>query len=512
MNARAASALLLVCVASLAFLPAVSADPGIGDWYQNTDLEAGQSAEYTWTIYNPDDTSYALEVNSSVSGNDSHIKTAVDSKPLILGPKTSANITVNLYTDRATPTQTVTLTVEFTLTDMASDSGSIIDTKEVNINITSLIASTGNNILFWENTLPAPFNTAIWTFIFTILLWVGITAVAIIAVDTLFKRIFSKSGLQVIPKIYTLVKKPLFLTIIVYALINSLTILSVSADTIFQINDTLTILFIILYAWVSYRVYNDVIIDFARKLASKTENELDDALVPFMHTLGTILIPLVAFVVLLNYFNISFTAILASLGIGSLVIGLAAQDTFNSIFAGIQIMIDRPFTIGDRIILSTGEVCDVEKVGIRSTRAYSPVNNEAVVIPNVLLCNNKVTNISRPDGHRAISVEVGVSYGTDPERVEKILLDIAKHHPDVVNNNPAQSPYTRLSSFDDSAISFALWAYVDDFTKEWRVRSELRERINQRFKEEGIEIPFPQTVVTFVNSPVQAKNDKQSEA
>ena len=231
-----------------------------------------------------------------------------------------------------------------------------------------------------------------------------------------------------------------------------------------------------------------------------------------MHTLGTILIPLIAFIVLLNYFNISFTAILASLGIGSLVIGLAAQDTFNSIFAGIQIMIDRPFTIGDRIMLSTGEVCDVEKVGIRSTRAYSPTNNEMVVIPNVLLCSNKVTNLSRPDGHRAISVEVGVSYGTDPEKVDKILIDIARNHPDVLNNNPSQSPYTRLSSFDDSAITFALWAYVDDFKKEWRVRSELRERINQRFKEEGVEIPFPQTVVTLVNSPVQAKNDNQNEA
>ena len=512
MNARAASALLLVCVASLVFLPAVSADPGIGDWQQTTDVEAGQSANYTWTVYNPDDTSYALEVNSSLSGNDSHLRTAVDSKPQILGPKDSADITVTLYTDRATPTQTVTLTVNFILTDMASSSGSIVATKEVEIKIASLIASTENSILFWENTLPAPFNTAIWTFIFTILIWIGTTAVVIVAVDTIFKRIFSKSGLQVIPKIYKLIKKPLFLTIIVYALVNSLTILSVSADTIFQINDTLTILFIILYAWVAYRVYNDVIIDFARKLASKTENELDDALVPFMHTLGTILIPLIAFVVLLNYFNISFTAILASLGIGSLVIGLAAQDTFNSIFAGIQIMVDRPFTIGERIMLSTGEVCDVEKVGIRSTRAYSPTNNEIVVIPNVLLCSNKVTNLSRPDGHRAISVEVGVSYGTDPEKVDKILMDIARHHLDVVNNNPSQSPYTRLSSFDDSAITFALWVYVDDFKKEWRVRSELRERINQRFKEEGVEIPFPQTVVTLVNSPVQAKNDNQNGA
>lgn len=317
--------------------------------------------------------------------------------------------------------------------------------------------------------------------------------------------------MQVISKIYKLVKKPLFLTLIAYALVNSLTILSVSMDTIFKINDILTVLFIIFYAWVSYRVYNDVIIDFARKLASKTENELDDALVPFMHTLGSILIPLVAFVVILNYFNMSFTAILAGLGIGSIVIGLAAQDTFNSIFAGIQIMIDRPFTVGDRIILSTGEVCDVEKIGIRSTRAYSPVNNEMVVIPNVLLCSNKVTNMSRPDGHRAISVEVGVSYGTDPEKVEKILIDIAKHHPDVVNNNPAQAPYTRLSAFDDSAITFALWVYVDNFTKEGRVRSELRESINQKFNEEGIEIPFPQTVVTFANSPVQSKNDKQSD-
>lgn len=331
-----------------------------------------------------------------------------------------ADVSVTLDAERAAPTQTIVLDVNFILTNLDADPYiETVQTKTVTLNVTSLIASTGNNIFFWENTLPAPFNTAIWTFILTIGIWALITAAVVIVIDPILKYFFGKSKLSFISKIYKLVKKPVFLTVLIYGLVNSLTILSVSADTILVIKDGLVVFFIALYAWVAYKVYNDVIIDYARRLASKTETELDDALVPFLHTLGVIAIPLVAFIAILNYFNISFTAILAGLGVGSLVIGLAAQDTFSSIFAGIQIMVDRPFKVGDRIILSTGQVCDVKKIGIRSTRAYGVTNHEMIVIPNVLLCNNKVTNISRPDGHRAISVEVGVAYGTDIEKAER---------------------------------------------------------------------------------------------
>ncbi|WP_400209051.1 mechanosensitive ion channel family protein [Candidatus Methanomassiliicoccus intestinalis] len=514
MKARTPAIVLLSFVIVLILLPAATAaGPGIGDWAQETELEADHSTTYTWTIYNSDSNTYALKIDPVFTGSHTHVSATVNSYPKIISPGDYADVSVTLDAERAAPTQTIVLDVNFILTNLDADPYiETVQTKTVTLNVTSLIASTGNNIFFWENTLPAPFNTAIWTFILTIGIWALITAAVVIVIDPILKYFFGKSKLSFISKIYKLVKKPVFLTVLIYGLVNSLTILSVSADTILVIKDGLVVFFIALYAWVAYKVYNDVIIDYARRLASKTETELDDALVPFLHTLGVIAIPLVAFIAILNYFNISFTAILAGLGVGSLVIGLAAQDTFSSIFAGIQIMVDRPFKVGDRIILSTGQVCDVKKIGIRSTRAYGVTNHEMIVIPNVLLCNNKVTNISRPDGHRAISVEVGVAYGTDIEKAEKILLQIAADHPDVVKNNPAQAPYTRLSLFDDSAIKFALWVYVDNYTKEWRVRSELREQIDQRFSEAGIEIPLPQTVVTFVNSPRPSTGGKQNDA
>jgi small-conductance mechanosensitive channel len=128
---------------------------------------------------------------------------------------------------------------------------------------------------------------------------------------------------------------------------------------------------------------------------------------------------------------------------------------------------------------------------------YNTADHEIIVVPNNDVVNKKVVNYSRPDHHRAMSCEIGVAYGTDLNRVQKILLEIAMNHPDVIKEG-GQMPYVRLTKFNDSSVDFKLWYWVD-ISKMWRVASEIRQAVYERFGKEGIEIPFPQSVVTFKN-------------
>jgi small-conductance mechanosensitive channel len=125
--------------------------------------------------------------------------------------------------------------------------------------------------------------------------------------------------------------------------------------------------------------------------------------------------------ILLDNFGVSITPILASLGIGSLAIALALQPTLENFFSGIQLVIDKPISIGNFIKLESGEEGYVQKIGWRSTWIRILPDN-IVVIPNNVLVNSRVLNYYYPQKELAVYVNVGVHYDSDLEHVEKVTL------------------------------------------------------------------------------------------
>jgi small-conductance mechanosensitive channel len=132
---------------------------------------------------------------------------------------------------------------------------------------------------------------------------------------------------------------------------------------------------------------------------------------------------------------------------------------------------------------------------------YNTGDHEIIIVPNNDMVNKKVVNYSRPDRHRSMSCEIGVAYGTDLNKVKRSLLDVAMEHPDVIKED-GQMPYVRLARFSASSVDYKLWYWVD-IKNMWRVASEVRQAVYDRFNKEGIEIPFPQSVVTFKNGVPQ---------
>lgn len=183
--------------------------------------------------------------------------------------------------------------------------------------------------------------------------------------------------------------------------------------------------------------------------------------------------------------NLAFIAGALSVGIG-----FGLQDVIKNLVAGIIILLERPFKVGDWVVLS-GVEGTIKQINIRSTELLS-FDKTSVIIPNATLISSAVTNKTHGDNMSRQSVAVGVAYGSDVEKVTKILLDCANEHK-LVMKNPA--PYVLFKDFGSSSLDFELRCYVKDILKGWVVPSELRYSINKRFIEEGIEIPFPQVVV-----------------
>lgn len=186
--------------------------------------------------------------------------------------------------------------------------------------------------------------------------------------------------------------------------------------------------------------------------------------------------------------NLTNLAIIASaLSVG---IGFGLQNIINNFVSGIIILFERPFKVGDWVVIN-GQEGKIQQINIRSTEIET-FNKSSVIIPNATLISNSVTNLTHGNNWSRQSVTVGVAYGSDVEKVREILLECAKAHKYVMKT-PA--PYVLFKDFSSSSLEFELRCYTADIWNGWIVPSDLRFMINKRFIEEGIEIPFPQIVV-----------------
>ena len=208
---------------------------------------------------------------------------------------------------------------------------------------------------------------------------------------------------------------------------------------------------------------------------------------PLFSNLGKTFVIVIAVIIVLQSLGVDVASLVVSLGVGSLALGLAAKDTLANMFAGFTIMLDRPFHVGDRIQLSTGEVGDVESIGTRVTRLRT-VDETLLLVPNSLLVQDRIVNRNRPTRHIVTRVEVGVAYGTDLARARAVLVEAALASPYVEAERPPEALVIRFGDFS-VALRVVFWAR--DQAEQALASSSVHQEIYRRFAEEGIEIPFP---------------------
>jgi small-conductance mechanosensitive channel len=214
-----------------------------------------------------------------------------------------------------------------------------------------------------------------------------------------------------------------------------------------------------------------------------------------------------AVIIILENLGIQLTAVWTTLGVGSVAVALALQDTLGNFFAGFYLLADRPISPDDYVKVDSGPEGYVVRIGWRSTQLRTGSNN-MVVIPNSTLAKAIVTNYSMPEMRMTLSIPVSVAYGANPGRVEEVLFETAQQ---AARDNLAgllayPEPVVRLiPGFGPLSLDFTLYVQVSRFADQFPVQSELRKRILARFNEEGIEIPSPaQTIILQTPAPASA--------
>lgn len=203
--------------------------------------------------------------------------------------------------------------------------------------------------------------------------------------------------------------------------------------------------------------------------------------------------------------GIDATAWVASAGIIGIAIGFASRDTLANLISGVSIVADAPYKIGDYIVLDTGERGVVSNLGIRSTRLVTRDDVE-VSIPNAVIGTAKIVNESGgPYVRHRIRIPIGVAYDSDIDKAVETLEGLAADNEKVVDQPPAR---VRIRGFGDSAINLELLCWIRQPAERGIVIHQLNYALIKRFREEQIEIPFPQQDLHVRDLPPEAKTQQ----
>ncbi len=257
------------------------------------------------------------------------------------------------------------------------------------------------------------------------------------------------------------------------------------SDITFKVSDIISAFLVILFARLVLWVLTQIFL-----YGLYRRNKIDVGAQYAINQLLKYVVFIIAFFIALDRLGINMTLVWGGAAALLVGVGLGLQQTFNDFFSGIVLLFERSVSIGDSVIVNN-EVASVSKIGLRSSELQTRANT-TIIVPNSQLVNEKVVNWNHYDAKTRFSVLVGVDYQSQSQEVKKILLDIAKDNPYVVDY-PA--PNVRLTSFGDSALDFELIFFSRNYMIIEDIKSDLRFEIDKRFKENNISIPFPQRTV-----------------
>ncbi len=287
-------------------------------------------------------------------------------------------------------------------------------------------------------------------------------------------------------------KVPIFVLVILIGLSVALVQLPLPPDWKYFTDGFLFVGFTIVGVLMVYRVIRDVLDWYLHEKAKTTETTLDEMLIPFVRRLLMLVLLTIALVMILQHFDVQVTGFVATLGVGSLAVALAAQAVLSDLIAGFFVLLDQRYRIGDRIELVDERVIgDVMDIGLRTTRLLT-MDHRVVIVPNSMIASRLVINHAYPDPKLRVDLPIGVAYGSDLTAVKRVLIEAMSNVEGVYRD---RKPDVVMTSFGESALNLEMRCWINAFGD----RPKMADRINvaayNALNAAGIEIPFPQRVL-----------------
>ncbi len=238
----------------------------------------------------------------------------------------------------------------------------------------------------------------------------------------------------------------------------------------------------------------DILIDtWIKPKTKETESTFDDSVLPLIHRFTTIVVILLGLVFVLNRWSVNVGPLITGLGIAGIAIAFALQSTLGNVLSGISLVLDKNFQVGDVIDLEQGKSGTVVDIGFRSTKILTG-DSEMLVVPNAQLAAMSFRNYMLPDMRLRVTFPVSVAYGSDPDKVKKIILDQLAHVKNAkILKDPI--PYVLFVEMGEYSIKFNLYFWVESPRERVFVKDELNTLIYNALRKAKIQIPFPTRII-----------------
>ncbi len=249
---------------------------------------------------------------------------------------------------------------------------------------------------------------------------------------------------------------------------------------------------VVLFARPLSKVTGFILKTVEENYVKKTDTNADEMVFPLINHTVKYVIFIFAGIVALGQLGIQIVPFVAGLGIMGLAIAFAAKDTLANVISGIFLIIDQPFKVGDRIEVWSAPKQqstwgDVIEIGLRTTKIRT-TDNLIIIIPNLAIASRDIINYTTDSPQIRVRIPVGISYESDLEKTEKILLKIAGETSGV-SKKPA--PEVVFTNFGDFSVDLELSIWIENARKRRKMISEIGYKVRKDFKREGVEIPYP---------------------
>ncbi len=314
-----------------------------------------------------------------------------------------------------------------------------------------------------------------------------------VVIKRLLSRLFKRTRNRLDDSILKILRTPLYLLAVTFATDIAIARLDfLPKEWQESVADVFYVLYFLIGFIVVWRLAVTLFEWYAMEVAPQTETDLDEQLIPFFRRVSQIILAVIALIILLSHFNVDVSALVTTLGVGSLAIALAAQAALSDTISGFVIMIDRPFRIGDRIeLLDLDTWGDVVDIGLRSSRIRTR-DNRMVIVPNSVIGKSLIVNHSYPDEQYRLQVHVGVGYGTDIHHAREVLIEAVSKVAGVMQDKPVEALFLE---FGPSALIFRVRWWLDSYVDTRRMFDSVNTAIYDALRSAGIEIPYPHQVI-----------------
>jgi MscS family membrane protein len=253
-------------------------------------------------------------------------------------------------------------------------------------------------------------------------------------------------------------------------------------------NTILNTLMAIIALYLIYVIFNLSFSRVIKKVARKTKSTHNEGLLQLTKSTLKVILVLAGIIYILRIWGIEIGPLLTGIGIGGIAIAFALQSSLGNVFGGVSIILDKSINVGDLVNLSDGTTGKIERIGIRSTRVKT-FDNEIVIVPNSKLADSNIKNIAQPEPKSRVVIPFGVAYGSDIEKVKKIVMKEIKS---VENFTEEPEPAVKFLEMGDSSLNFKAFFFVNSYEQRFNAIDEANTKIYNALNKNKIEIPFPQ--------------------